>query len=268
MLDVQVVARVLRFGGARRGDGRCRPFSGEGEEVGQQLVAVGAADRLGMELHAPQRQVAVAHAHHDAVVGPRQLLEVVRKRRDRQRVVAHDVERRGNAREEVDALVPDGRDAPVHGLGRAAHLAAEELAEALVAEAHAEHRQTAVEDDAGAHTEVAVSVGPTRSGRDDGGIELVESEVGPRGVVPDNGRRMPAHLADQLVEVVGERVVVVDEDHAHQAALPSEVSASMIRSSIRHVSAMIRSYSCFMKVRSRPLASANRAALCCTTPIR
>ena len=220
-----------------------------------------------MELHAPQRQVAVAHTHHDAVVGPRQLLELVGKRRDGQRVVAHDLERRGNAREEVDARVPNVRDAPVHGLGRADDLTAEEVAEALVAKADAEHRQTAVEDHAGAHTEVAVSVGPTRAGRDDGGIELVESEVGPRGVVPDDGRRLPAHLADQLVEVVGERVVVVDEDHAHQAALPS-VPASMIRSSMRQVSPMIRSYSCFMKVRSRPLASANRAARCCTTPIR
>ena len=35
MLDMQVVARLLRFGGARRGEGRCRPVSGEGEEVGQ-----------------------------------------------------------------------------------------------------------------------------------------------------------------------------------------------------------------------------------------
>ena len=75
VLHVQVVAGMLRFGGARRGEGRCRPVRGEGEEVGQQLVAVGAADRLGMELHAPQRQVAVAHAHHDPVVGPGQLLE-------------------------------------------------------------------------------------------------------------------------------------------------------------------------------------------------
>jgi hypothetical protein len=51
-------------------------------------------------------------------------------------------------------------------------------------QADAEHRQTAVADHAGAHTEVAVSVGPTRAGRDYGGIELVESEVGPRRVVP------------------------------------------------------------------------------------
>src|SRR5262249_35213197 len=161
-----------------------------------------------------------------------------------------------------------GRDAPMHGLRRASHLAAEEVAEALVAETDTQHRQTAVEDHAGTHTEVAVSVGPTRAGRDDGGIELVELEVCPGGVVADNRRRLPAHLADPLVEVVGERVVVVDEDHAHQAALPGSVPASMIRSSIRQVSPMIRSYSCFMKVRSRPFASANRAARCCTTPIR
>ena len=82
----------------------------------------------------------------------------------------------------------------------------------------------------------------------------------------------PPVASDAKVDFERLGLVVVDEQHAHQAALPSELSAvfegSMIRSSIRHVSPMIRSYSCFMKVRSRPLASANRAALCCTTPIR
>src|SRR3954466_1548356 len=119
-----------------------------------------------MKLQAPQWESAVAHTHHDAVVGPRHVREGVGKRRDSQRVVAHDLERRGNAREEVDAGVRNVGDASVHGFGRADDLTPEEVAEALVAKADAEHWQTAVENHAGADPEVAVSVGSTWAGRD------------------------------------------------------------------------------------------------------
>ena len=58
---------------------------------GHELLANFFDLAAGRQASAPQ--AAVAHAHHDAVVGPRQLLEVVGKRRDGQRVVAHDLER-------------------------------------------------------------------------------------------------------------------------------------------------------------------------------
>lgn len=140
VLYVQVVTRLLHFGSARGGDGGRRPLRGEGEEVGQQLVAVGAADRLGMKLQTPQRKSAVAHTHHDAVLGPRQFLEVVGERCDGQGVVAHDLERRRDAREEVSARVMYVGDAAVHGLGRVDDRTAEEVAEALVAKADTKHR--------------------------------------------------------------------------------------------------------------------------------
>ena len=53
---------------------------------------------------------------------------------------------------------------PCMGSGALTTSTAEEVAQALVAKADAEHRQAAVEDHAGAHTEVAVVVGPARAG--------------------------------------------------------------------------------------------------------
>ena len=61
---------------------------------------------------------------------------------DHQRVVAGGLERVGQAGEHAGAAVVDQRRLAVHHLRRPHDLAAEHLADALVAEAHAEHRAT------------------------------------------------------------------------------------------------------------------------------
>ena len=60
------------------------------QEVGEQFVAAAGEDALGVELHALDGVVAVAHAHHRAVVGGRRDGELGGDRvgRQRQRVVA------------------------------------------------------------------------------------------------------------------------------------------------------------------------------------
>ena len=57
---------------------------------------------------------------------------------DDQRVVAGGLERVGQAGEHAAAVVADQRGLAVHDLGRPHHVAAEDLADALVAEADAE----------------------------------------------------------------------------------------------------------------------------------
>lgn len=52
----------------------------------------------------------------------------------------------------------------MHGLRRVADLAAEEVADALVAEADAEDGQTALQDGAGADAEVACALGAAGAG--------------------------------------------------------------------------------------------------------
>jgi hypothetical protein len=204
-----VGGRALRAATARA------PGEREVAEVREQLAAVLAGDRLGMELHPPQRLLAVADAHDDAVLRPRRHLERVRHVGDRERVVADRREGRRDAVEEVGAGVMDGRDAPVHRLGRVCDLAAEQVADPLVAEADAEHGEVALADRAGADAEVRGPLGPAGTGRDDDRVEALEVDLRPVAVVGDDDRRAPVHLAQQLVEVVGERVVVVDQQRAH-----------------------------------------------------
>ena len=108
-------------------------------EVGQQLPAVLAADRLRMELHPPHRQHPVAHRHQDAVVGPRLLLQLVGDIHHRQRVIPDRPERGGQSREQAAAVVVDGAESSVPRFGGPYHRAAEHMAQALVAQAHPEH---------------------------------------------------------------------------------------------------------------------------------
>ncbi len=60
---------------------------------------------------------------------------------DDQAVVAGGLERRGQAGEDAGAAVADGAELAVHDLAGADHLAAEGLADRLVAEADAEERR-------------------------------------------------------------------------------------------------------------------------------
>ena len=84
----------------------------------------------------------MAQAHDRAVVGLGGDLEHVGHdvAVDDERVVAGRLERVGQAGEHARAVVADQRRLAVHHLGRAHDVAAEDLADALVAEAHAEHR--------------------------------------------------------------------------------------------------------------------------------
>src|SRR3954447_18708632 len=119
---------------------RARP----GQEVRQELVPAVGEDRLGMELDSLDRELAMAQSHHESVLGLSGDLEYVRNRRTLhdERVIARRRERIGETREHADAIVSNLRGLAVHHVRRADDGAAVKLADALQAEAYAEHRRS------------------------------------------------------------------------------------------------------------------------------
>ncbi len=84
------------------------------QEVGKQLAALLGEHRLGMELHALGRQLAVAQPHQH-VLAARGLLQAVGQLGvDHERVVAPHRQGRGQAAEDRAAVVLDRRRLAVH----------------------------------------------------------------------------------------------------------------------------------------------------------
>ncbi len=102
---------------------------------------------------------------------------------------------------------------------RGAHdLPAEDLADALVTEAHAEHGDPGLAERADGvdrHADVAGLVGAAGAGRHQHRVGLERLQLGERDRVVAVHDRLRAELTQVLDEVVDERVVVVDDQHAH-----------------------------------------------------
>src|SRR3954447_9485631 len=101
-----------------------------------------------MELDAFDRQLAVADAHHLAVVAPRSDLELVRDTRRGERVVAPDLQPLWEIAEHAAPVVLDAARLPVEQALSAADLAAERPDHRLVAEADAKGRNARVAQEA------------------------------------------------------------------------------------------------------------------------
>ena len=87
-----------------------------------------------------------------------------------------------------------------------------------MAEADAEQRHRRAADRLGADAEVLGAVGPPGPGRDDDVVEVQLRQLRPaRLVVADDRRLLAVHLRQQLEEVVGEGVVVVDQQRLQPA---------------------------------------------------
>ncbi len=174
--------------------------------------------------------VRVAHRHHLAVVCVCRRLEHVRQARRRERVVAAGVERLRQAGEQAGAVVLHRARLAVQELARVADFAAEDLDDRLVAEADAERRRRRAEpaDDL---LRCAGAGRPSGTGGDD---ELVGREplrlVCVDLVVAEH-LHVHAERAEQMREVVRERVVVVDQEH-HRSA--NSIAASRAASLLRH----------------------------------
>ena len=153
---------------------------------------------------------------HDLALGrPGAHLEAVGQRRplDEQRVVPRRLERDAQPAEDSLAVVEDGRGLSVHQPTGPHHLAAERLADGLVAEAHAEDGRLAAEapDEIERNSSLVRGAG---TGRD-------EDPVGPpRSRTPSTSiascsvdlDARPETRTQVLDQVEGERVVIVDDD--------------------------------------------------------
>ena len=104
---------------------------------------------------------------------------------------------------------------PCITLRRAHDLAAEELADALVAEAHAEHRDAALAEVADRVVREAGVLGPARArARSSTASGVERDDLVERDRVVAVHDRLRAELTEVLHEVVDERVVVVDDEDA------------------------------------------------------
>ncbi len=101
-----------------------------------------AGDAFGMELHAMHVEAPVRHAHDEPVSLGRHF-ELVRGGRavDDEAVIARRLERPIDAAKQAARIVGDGRKLAVHRQWRAHDMAAEHLADRLMAEADAEQRR-------------------------------------------------------------------------------------------------------------------------------
>jgi hypothetical protein len=168
-----------------------------------------------VELHALDRMPPVAKTHDLAVLRPCGDLEVSRETRfeDHQRVIAGRLEAGGKTPEDPAAVVGDGGRLAVHLSARAGDRPPEGLPDGLVAQADAQDRHPGVkaldqpERDAG-------PVGVAGPGRDHDRLRGERLHVVDRERVVARHAHGGAELAHVLHEVVGERVVVVeDQDH-------------------------------------------------------
>src|SRR5262249_27896548 len=148
------------------------------------------------------------------------------------RVVARRDERVLDPGEQPALVVEDLRGLAVHDPRRADDPAAEHLAHALMAEAHAEQGRCAGESPDHVHRDPGL-VRRARPGRD---RARVRRPLGDR-VEPDRvvalDRDLGAELAEVLREVVGERVVVVDQQELHGAVRSAVRAIATARSTAR-----------------------------------
>src|SRR6188768_3149259 len=109
--------------------GRSGSLNGHSEEVAEYLAAVLGEDRLGMELHALDRQLAVPDRHDLAILGRSGHVEHRRQARalDGERMVARRVEWRRHVLENTALVVDDRRQLAVHDALRTDHPGTESL---------------------------------------------------------------------------------------------------------------------------------------------
>ncbi len=137
-------------------------------------------------------------------------------RADHQRVVADCREALRNALEQAAPVVVDRAQPAVHHLRRMVDRAAGDVGERLVAEAHAEHRHLGALQHVERDADVAPALGAAGAGGDDDVVDRQRRQLLPRQlVVADDDRLVATGLAQQVEEVEGERVVVVDQERAH-----------------------------------------------------
>src|SRR5580658_7008887 len=189
--------------------------AGNGEEVGQDPMAVLAGDAFGMELDAVDRIVTVMHGHDQPVVCPGGGDQTFRQRisGDDQAVVAGGGKWVRHALKDAGAVMGDGAELAVHRCRRTNDVAAACLSGRRVAEGGAEEREFA----GGGGDQVEADAGLVRcagTGGQDDRLGVAGERVVHRQLVVANNFAARPDVAEEMHEVEGEAVVVVDkQDH-------------------------------------------------------
>ena len=170
-----------------------------------------------MELNPLDGQLAVTDRHDHIPTEGASLEHVGQLRRGHERVVATDLERLRQTAEDRPAVVLDRRRLPVHRL-MADDLSPPRLHERLVAEAYAERWDPGGREAADRLERDPGLVRGARPRRDDHPVIATEQQLLDRRVVVAHDLELGAELAQVLDEVVGEAVVVVDDEDPHGQA--------------------------------------------------
>src|SRR3989304_4632678 len=200
-------------------------------KVFQQLLPLFGENRLGMELHAFDGKLLVAHGHDDPRGGASRHVQVRGQplRVDDQRVVAHGGEGIFEPAKNSLPVVGDFGELAVHDRRRADDSAAEGGADGLMAEANPKDGNMGAEAFDGVAGDARFFGGAGAGGYNDllgpQRLDLIQSDF----IVakdPDVG----AELAQVVIEVVGEGVLVVDEqNHRLLHCSASSMALSMAR---------------------------------------
>src|SRR6266853_3352241 len=183
---------------------------------------------LGVELHPLHGELTVAHAHDLAVLGLRSDLQALGQGRppNRKRMVAGRHEGARQSAKHAETKMADRRGFPVDDFPRMHDLAAESLADRLMAETHAQDRDPAGklayrgERDPGFRG----SAGPRRN---DDACRYHRGDVPRRDLVVAEHPDLCAQLAQILHQIPGEGIVVVDhQDHARLSIPLEAISAA------------------------------------------
>ena len=185
----------------------------ESEEIFQNLHAAFGGDGFGMELHPPDGEFAVTQAHDLAFRGFGGDFEALGERGalNEKRVVAGGGEALGEVFEHIGVLVKNGRGLAVHETVGAHDVAAEVVADGLVAEADAEDGFLTGEglDHVERHARLGGRAG---AGRDEHAVGVKGERLGRRDLVVAEDALLHAQLAEVLDQVEGKGVVIVDDE--------------------------------------------------------
>ncbi len=183
------------------------------QEIPQEVLALGREDGFGMELDAENRQFPVRETHDLTFLGPGRDFQA-----SRQGVPLHDegmvprcLKWAGQSGENIFPIVVDRRGLAVHETVRADDIAAVHLSDALVSEADAKDRDFAAEmPDRFAADSRFRRRAWTRRNHDAFRSERCDFRNRDLVIPPHDDIR--SQFAKVLDEVVGERIVVIDDE--------------------------------------------------------
>ena len=195
------------------------------QEVAEEFLAVFGEDAFGMELDAPNGEFPVTQSHDFALVGFGGDLQAIGKAiaiHD-ERMVASSREGVGNILKEFPAVVFYRGSFTVHHAVVDFDLRLERMSDALVSQADAQDGQNArpsLDDGVGLPRHFR------RAGarRNQNPFQVQGLQLGQVDFVVAHDGHLGAHFAQVLHQVVGKRIVVVDDQHHAQTgpSLPDE----------------------------------------------